>query len=318
MTSTVESQRSTRRTGKTPDWLLDREIAMCPCGCIGKRNKRSYLEKTLRGGSDLLKHVMFSEDIAREHGLLQRIDPRVKLGSLVLLLITAALLHNIAALAVMYAASLVLASTSSLPLGFFVKRVWLFIPIFTGIVVLPATLSVVTSGDVVLTLWTSNGYPQGFTSQGLRAAGLIISRVAVSISFVVLLTVTTPWTRLLAALRGIGAPRIFVLVTGMAYRYIFYLLESVEDMYQARKARSVGRQRHDRQARRFVSATAGALISKSTHLSEEVHQAMTARGYRGDAKTVQAFRLRALDAYVVLAVVAFAALILMGDHLLGR
>jgi len=32
-----------------------------------------------------------------------------------------------------------------LPVGFFVKQVWLFVPIFTGIVVLPATLSWLTS-----------------------------------------------------------------------------------------------------------------------------------------------------------------------------
>ena len=43
----------------------------------------------------------------------------------------------------------------------------------------------------------------GLTSQGLRAAGLIVMRVATSISLVVLLTLTTPWTRLLAALRAL-------------------------------------------------------------------------------------------------------------------
>ena len=43
--------------------------------------------------------------------------------------------------------------TSGLPLGFFIKRVWLFIPIFTGIVVLPATFSFITHGDIVVPLW---------------------------------------------------------------------------------------------------------------------------------------------------------------------
>ena len=32
----------------------------------------------------------------------------------------------------------------------------------------------------------------------------------------------------------------FVLVVGMAYRYLFVLLGSVIDMYQARKSRTVG------------------------------------------------------------------------------
>ena len=42
------------------------------------------------------------------------------------------------------------------------------------------------------------------TSQGLTSAGLIVTRVAVSISLVVLLTLTTPWNRLLAALRALA------------------------------------------------------------------------------------------------------------------
>ena len=44
----------------------------------------------------------------------------------------------------MYAVTLVLAARRGLSLSFFVKRVWLFIPIFTGIVVLPATFSFIT------------------------------------------------------------------------------------------------------------------------------------------------------------------------------
>ena len=84
-----------------------------------------------------------------------------------------------------------------------------------------------------------------------------------SISLVVLLTLTTPWVRLLAALRSLGVPRIFVLIIGMAYRYIFLLLGSVTDMYEARKARTVGPPKHDSAARAFVAATAGALLGKS-------------------------------------------------------
>jgi cobalt/nickel transport system permease protein len=299
----------------TPDWLLQREAALCPCGCIGKRKRTGYLEKTLAGGSSLLRQVMFADDTARQAGLLQRIDPRAKLVGLVLLLVGASLLHTIPVLLALYALTLLLAATSGLPVWFFVKRVWLFVPIFTGIVVLPATLSIVTGGDVVLTLWHWHGQPQGFTAQGLTTAGLVISRVAVSISLVVLLTLTTPWVRLLAALRSLGVPRLFVLVIGMAYRYLFLLLGTVTDMYEARRSRAVGRQQHDRSARAFVAAGAGALFGKAHQLSEEVHQAMIARGYRGDARTLEPPRLRAADAVWVAAAAAVAVLAWYGDHL---
>lgn len=303
---------------RVPDWLLRQDMAMCPCGCIGKRKKGSHLTKTIQGASTLLQQVMFGEDVAGAGGLLQRIDPRVKLLSLMGLLVVAGLTHSMIILGVMYAATVVLASASALPVGFFIKRVWLFVPIFTGIVVLPATLSIVTHGDIVLTLWHWNGHPQGITQQGLVAAGRVVARVAVSISLVVLLTLTTPWIRLLAALRALGVPRIFILIIGMAYRYIFLLLVSVTDMYQARQARTPGTPKHDRSARAFLGASVGALLGKASQLSEEVYQAMTARGFRGEAKTLEYRRPKAIDAYYVGAVVVFAATMLIGDHLLAR
>lgn len=302
----------------TPDWLLTRDVALCPCNCIGIRRRTGYLQRTIDGGAALLRQVMFSDDIARQSGLLQRIDPRVKIVSLIGLLVVATLMHNIATLAVIYLATLLLAMCSALPLSFFVKRVWLFVPIFTGIVVIPAMLSIVTPGHIVWTLWHWHGRPEGFTSQGLQVAGLIVARVATSISLVVLITLTTPWTRLLSALRALGVPRMFVLVVGMAYRYIFLLLASVTDMYEARRSRSVGAQKHDRQARAFVAATAGALIGKTHQLAEEVHQAMVSRGYTGDAKTLDRGRLMAADGVYAAGVVAFATLVIVTDVLYGR
>lgn len=320
MTSVRGESAPTPQPGQagTPQWLLQPELAMCPCRCIGKRTKASYLDKTISGGAGLLRRVMFSDDMAGRPGLLQRIDPRAKILSMLVVLIGAALLHNIPVLLALYAATLVLAAASRIPVGFFIKRVWLFVPIFTGIVVLPATLSIVTPGHVVLVLWYWHGQPQGFTTQGLTTAGLIVSRVAVSISLVVLVTITTTWTRLLSALRVLGVPRMFILIIGMAYRYIFHLLSSVDDMYFARKARTLDKSKHDADARRFVSASAGVLIGKSHQLSEEVHQAMTARGYRGDAIILDQLRWHATDAAFLLAAIATAVMAVGGDRVLGR
>lgn len=305
-------------TAEAPEWLFDAPFALCPCGCVGTRKKGGYLRKTLAGAAGLLRQVMFSEDVAARRGLLQRLDPRVKFCGLIVALVAAGLAHHIATLAALYIATLALAAASALPVGFFVKRVWLFVPIFTGVVVLPATLSVVTPGPVVLPLWHWHGVVEGVTAPGLTSAGLVVSRVAVSISLVVLVTLTTPWARLLAALRAVGVPKIFVLIIGMAYRYIFLLLGAVSEMYEARTARTIGPVRHDRGARAFVGASAGALIGKAHTLSEEVHQAMTARGYTGDAKTLERFRLTGRDILAAAVVLTCAIAAVGGDRLLGQ
>ncbi len=301
-----------------PEWLLNRDAALCPCGCIGKRRKGSYVEKTLTSGADVLRQVMFSDGTSAQSGLLQHIDPRVKIVTLFGVLVVGSFLHSIAALVVLYAATLVLAAASALPIGFFVKRVWLFVPIFTGIVLIPATLSVVTNGDVAVTLWHWNGQPEGITRQGLMSALLVICRVASSISLVALVTLTTPWTRLLASLRVLGIPRTFTLIIGMAYRYLFLLLAAVTEMYEARKARTVGAEKHDTTSRRFVFSSAGTLLGKSLTLSEEVHHAMVSRGYRGDAKVLAQPRPTRRDVVFACAVAIFAAGLVVGEYVLVR
>lgn len=305
-------------TATTPPWLVQGEVALCPCGCIGRRKRASFVEKTLSAASNVMRQAMFGEDVAARDGVLQRLDPRVKILALVALLLTAALVRNIPVLLGIYAVAVGLAAASRLPVGFFIKRVWLFIPIFTGIIAIPAMFSFITPGAIVLPLWTWHGSTVGITEQGLATAGLLVMRVACSVSIVVLITLTTPWTKLLAGLRALLLPKIFILIIGMAYRYIFLLLNSVTDMYTARKARAVGNASADaREGQRFVAATAGALFGKAHALSEEVHMAMVSRGYSGDAKTLQQPAVRGADVVFLLCVLALGALALGGDRLLG-
>jgi cobalt/nickel transport system permease protein len=301
----------------TPGWLLQPEAGLCACGCVGARRKAGFVERTIGGAAGLLRQAMFSEDTASERGLLQRLEPRVKLVGLFGLLVATAFVRHIAVLLGIYVASLALAAASRLSVSFFVKRVWLFVPIFTGIIVAPATLNVVTHGHIVVPLGSWFGHRLGLTQQGLTSAGLIVTRVATSISLVVLVTLTTSWSKLLAALRALWAPRMFILVLGMAYRYLFHLLDAVTDMYTARKARTVTRETNVASGRSFVAASAGALFGKAHALSEEVHMAMVARGYRGDARSVATIRIRRVD--VTFAVTsALAALTAIGiDRMLG-
>ena len=302
----------------TPAWLLQPQFGLCPCGCVGRRRKGSFVAKTLNGGALLMRQTMFSSDVASAPGLLQRIEPRVKLLTILGLLLTTGLVRNFPVLAALYAVTLVLAVASALPLGFFVRRVWLFIPIFTGIIVVPAMFNVVTDGTVVVPLGTWFGHPVGLTRQGLVAAGLIVLRVAVSISLVVLLTLTTPWNRLLASLRAVFVPRIFIAVLAMAYRYIFVLLSAVIDMYTARQARSVTDHRDHRRGRGFVTASAGALFGRSHALAEDVHLAMISRGFTGDVPAGRTLRPTALDAGWAVGCVALAVATLVVDRIVGR
>jgi cobalt/nickel transport system permease protein len=303
----------------TPSWLLSDTVGMCPCGCIGKRTRGSFVEKTLTAGSAVMRQAMFGDDLATAPGLLQRIDARVKLVTMLGLLIIAAEVHNTTVLVGLYVLSLAVAVASRLALWSFVKRVWLFVPVFTAVVVLPATLNIVTSGHVVVPLgsWWF-GKPIGVTSQGLQAGALIVTRSAVSISIVVLLTLTTPWAKLMAAMRALLVPRLFIQVLGMAYRYVFLLLGSVDDMYTARRSRMVTAEGGCRTGRAFVTSSAGALFGKAHALSEDVHMAMVSRGYTGDARSIDRFRFGLAELAWVTASIAAAGATIGIDRGIGR
>ena len=97
-----------------------------------------WLEKTVGGIAGSVERAIFTERHARSKGWLQRRDPRAKLAGFLAAVVAASLATSIVGLALLYAATLAAARASRVPFGFFVKRVWLGIPFFAGIVVVPA------------------------------------------------------------------------------------------------------------------------------------------------------------------------------------
>jgi cobalt/nickel transport system permease protein len=299
-----------------PEWMLTAQPGLCPCGCIGRRQKANFVDRTIDGAASTLRSALFGSEAADAAGPLQRLDARAKLVALLVALLGIALVRNPVVLAAAYVITLGLAAASRVSIPFFVKRVWLFVPIFTGIVVLPATFSFVTPGHIVVPLGDWFGTPVGLTAQGLTSAALLVLRVATSVSLVALLTVTTAWTSVLASLRALRVPRMFVLVLGMAYRYVFHLLGSVAEMYTARKARTAGPVSDLGTQRAFVASSAGALFGKAHTLSEEVHQSMVSRGYTGDARTLAGARIRVRDVMTVVVAVLGVVVLLGVDRVL--
>src|SRR5512140_3173396 len=94
------------------------------------RKRNGFIERTLSDISHTFEQSLFAEEIAQRPGLLQAIDPRVKVLSLIALLIAVGLSRSLPVIVGLYAIALILARLSLVPMGFFVKRVWLFMPFF--------------------------------------------------------------------------------------------------------------------------------------------------------------------------------------------
>ena len=268
-----------------------------------RRARRNVLESTLGEVSHALAQSLFAEEIARKRGLLQSLDPRVKIISILALLIAVSLSRSVWVIVALYGVAVVLAAASSISLGFFVKRVWLFMPFFTLIIAIPAFFAV--PGPPLVRL------PLGLivTRTGALTALFLLLRVSTSVSLGLLLVLTTPWNTLLKALHVLKVPDTFILILGMTFRYIYLLLNTLDDMLLSRKSRVVGRLDASAQ-RRVIGATAGTLLGKSLALSGDVYLAMQSRGYRGAPRTMDTFQMRGRDWAWGAGLVAVAALMI--------
>jgi cobalt/nickel transport system permease protein len=262
---------------------------------------RGAIERTLAEIGHILEQSLFAETLSRRTGLLQSLDPRVKIVGLLALLISVSVARNLWVIVGLYAVALALAAVSNLPLGSFLKRVWLVLPFFTGMIALPALF--LTPGPA---LWT---LPFGLivTRTGAISALFLLTRVGTSVSFALLLIWTTPWNTLLKALNVLRVPDGFILILAMTYRYIALLLGIVDDMFLSRKSRVVGKL-STADERRMLGASAGALLGRSLQLSTEVYLAMQSRGYRGRPRTLDTFSMRPADWAWAIGLLAVAAL----------
>lgn len=230
-----------------------------------------FFEKTVAGIGSLLLQVIFTQEVSQKKGYLQSLDPRVKVISLIILLLTVNLVHKFLSLVLIYVFILFLAIVSSIPMKFFLKRVWLFLPFFTGIIVFPLIFNIVTPGTTLLELVNLPALHinLSITVPGLLTAFNIIFRVAVSVSLVVLAVLSTPWYDLLKSLQVLFVPQVFVVILGMTYRYIFVLLQTVNNMFLSRKSRLAGRV-SGRENRKWLASLIGTLFARSFVQSEEI------------------------------------------------
>ena len=279
-----------------------------------RQGRPSFISKTISAITQTLERTIFSAEHARLPGLLQGIDPRAKLLAILLLLLATGFARHFIVILVIYLLSLLLARLSLLPASILGKGVWLGVPLFASIVAFPAIFTVPGNALVTIPLWGDARI--AVSDNGLSSAILLVARVGISVSLVLLLVLTTRWTDLLKALRVLHVPDAFVVVFGMTYRYLFLLLHAINGVFLARTSRTVGRAKASEE-RRWLATTTGALVNRSFKMSEDVYQAMIARGFAGDVRTLTEFRMVERDWLLVGLVIVFVASVMLLDRGIG-
>jgi len=286
-----------------PDWMRDVDSGPCRFKATAK-GKKGFIGKTIEGILGFLQEAFISESFSGRPGLLQSLDPRAKMISILAVIFATSLVSDLRLLILVYALTVLLAAASKIEVWFFIKRVWLFIPLFAGIIAVPMIFNVFIPGDpLYMVAVLGPGAHLGplqlpesiyITRQGTAAAIIFTMRVAACVSAVVLLFLTTPQQILFKSLHSVGVPKLYVLTLQMAYRYIFLLMDLIREMYVARKARTI-RSAGMLDEQKWVGGRIGYTMVRSLSMSEKVHMAMMSRGFNGEVHIMQEFEMKGRD-----------------------
>jgi cobalt ECF transporter T component CbiQ len=269
-------------------------------------------ERLLSQVAKVIRQSLDMETISRRDGVLQRLDPRFVFVFLLSLVVISVLLRNPLSMALMIVLSLILAILSKVPLGWYLKRVWLFVPLFSVIILIPSMTNLVTRGQTFGPSVQLFGLDIYFTREGVAYAITFTLRVGAAVSLSILMVATIGWSRLMAAMAQLRFPPSFVIILDMTYRYIHLLLDTVANMFMARKSRMVSRP-NKREIREIGGSSVTNIFNKSYKMSENVYQAMISRGYTGKPRVMADLRSNRIDVVFTIAVICFAALVLGFD-----
>ena len=277
-------------------------IDPCPCCTLTRPSKKSIVDRTIGAFSKFFDESSYAEGYASKRGLLQFVDPRFKLIGMLWLVVCVILVTRVEWILATLGVTLLLAVTSKVRLGYYLRRVWLFIPLFTLVIAIPAMFNFIVPGQALFVI-LSKGQPLGslvspwtisITVPGVQGAILFILRTGTAVSLVILLALTTRWTELLASLQSLKVPTAFVMILGMTYRYVFVLVGIAQDMSFALKSRTLSPERNANVGE-WLGATIGVLFRRSMNMSELVNLSMISRGYDGRVRKVTEFRAEPFD-----------------------
>jgi cobalt/nickel transport system permease protein len=290
----------------------------CPC-CevevappVGRRGRgRSLARKTADSVARSVTDVLENEGLAARPGLLQGLDPRIKLVTLVLFAVTVSLVHSVWVLLALIAVTCVFAALSRVGVAAFARKVWLTAGLLAFVIALPSALAWFTPGAAAFTVG-----PLTFTQPGLLGVATLVTRVTAAAGFALLVIWTMRWSDLLRALSALHMPDVVVATLGMAQKQILTLLRTVEQIHLARESRTLalGTTKENRD---WVTERMAFVVRKSMKTADDVYDAMLARGYTGSMPSLRRLHAGRADWAWLAASIALCALALAASRATG-
>ena len=183
---------------------------------------------------------------------------------------------------------------SRVPLGYILRR---------SLVIIPFVVMVAVFIPFLKPDGPSGGYNLGIGTLRVSRSGLLVfwnvlAKSYVAVLSVILLSATTRFSKLLRGFEQLKIPKIFIMLAGFAYRYVFVLVDELERMKRARDSRCYGGKWlwHSK----VIGQMIGTLFLRSYQRGERVYVAMVSRGFDGRAVSLGRTQFRPAD-YLVIA-----------------
>jgi cobalt/nickel transport system permease protein len=211
--------------------------------------------------------------------LIHSIDPRIKLISILLIILTATLLNSVYSMILIEFYLMLLILLSRISPSYIIKRILLILPFGVFLAIFQPFIRGET---VIFQVFGISVYQEGL-SFGLT----LFLKFLVSITSIVLLSSTTPMHEIICAGRKLGLPSIISTLLGLMVRYIFIMYDVLESTLNAQKSRCFNSKNLTyKQMLNIFGYSVGALFIRSYEQGERTYLSMISRGYSEDSKVI--------------------------------
>jgi cobalt/nickel transport system permease protein len=262
--------------------------------------------RSLRDVVEAIESLVYIEDLSNKHGLLQAINPLVKLSMIVFMIVASLFIFNLPVLIALCVIPFILAAASRIPLKQFLKRTAL-IPLFSAIAVLPALIY--SLANVYL-----NGLSLTVAFDALTQFLVFSVRVWFCVASLITLVLSTGFDKLLQMLASIKTPAIMLQLFSLTYRYFFVSIHETQSVLIGKEARTYNHKKNlNLQSLKDLGHILSALFIRTYERSERVYLAMKARGFDITNETkIKRSAFRMIDAAFAASIItAFALLAFM-------
>lgn len=191
--------------------------------------------KTILSINEFLEHSLFDERNIYKRGLMQKVNPEEKLALTFFIIATTLVEKKALSIGIFFLLSIILSFLSRVDFLEFLKRTFIFIPLYALIISFPR-LFLDNQKDIVIRFLNLE---LGTSFVSINQFLAFNFRVIVATSLVILITMTTTIGELSNTLKKIKLPREISVSLLLTYRLLFVYLTKIKDLVLSIESRTV-------------------------------------------------------------------------------